>query len=296
MIHSYCKRSDSSHAVFSVVIPSWNNLELLKLCIRSIRENATFSHQVIVHVNEGTDGTLDWIIGQQDIDYTYSQQNVGVCFALNAARSIVATDYLLFLNDDMYLCPGWDTALQEEVRTAGNQPFFLSATVIEPVASSICAIGADYGRDVASFQEQRLLDTFMDHKKSDWAGATWPPNLLPVKLWDLVGGYSIEFSPGLYSDPDFSLKLWKAGVRYFKGVSNSRAYHFGSTSVKRKKMNHGYHKFIQKWGFSSSFLTNKMLKRGLLFKGPMPDVRLDGPQRILQWFKRTRSAMKYRGI
>ena len=292
MIKSYCKRSDYDNAVFSIVIPSWNNLELLRLCIRSIRENSSFTHQVIVHVNEGSDGTLDWVIAQLDIDYTYSPQNVGVCFALNAARSIVATDYFLFLNDDMYLCPGWDSALMDEVRAAGGQHFFLSATVIEPMASSICAIGADYGRDISSFQEQRLLDTFMDLKKDDWAGSTWPPNLLPVKLWDLVGGYSIEFSPGLYSDPDFSMKLWKAGVRYFKGVSKSRAYHFGSTSVKRKKMNNGYHKFIRKWGFSSSFLTNKMLTRGQQFTGPMPEVKMNRQQVILQWFKRIASAIK----
>jgi len=41
----------------SVVIPTWNNLDMLKLCLRSVREHSELSHQVVVHVNEGTDGT-----------------------------------------------------------------------------------------------------------------------------------------------------------------------------------------------------------------------------------------------
>ena len=40
---------------------------------------------------------------------------------------------------------------------------------------------------------------------------------MPVELWDLVGGLSTEYSPGMYSDPDFSKKIYEAGVRIFKG-------------------------------------------------------------------------------
>lgn len=45
--------------VFSILIPTWNNLDLLQLCIESIKKNSAFSHQIIVHINEGIDGTLD---------------------------------------------------------------------------------------------------------------------------------------------------------------------------------------------------------------------------------------------
>ena len=31
-------------------------------------------------------------------------------------------------------------------------------------------------------------------------GATIPPNIVHRDIWDLVGGYSIEYSPGMYSD------------------------------------------------------------------------------------------------
>ena len=108
-------------------------------------------------------------------------------------------------------------------------------------------------------------------KKNDWTGATWPPNLVPKKLWNLVGGYSTEFSPGMYSDPDFSMKLWNAGVRNFKGVSKSRVYHFMSKSTKKinfKKFD-GRRIFFRKWGVSSNVFTTHYLKRGRNWSGPL---------------------------
>src|SRR4051812_48643798 len=82
--------------IFSIIIPSWNNLPYLQLCIESIRKNSTYKHQLIVHVNEGNDGTLEWVKQQTDVDYTRSAENIGVCYALNTARSLLDTDYLLY--------------------------------------------------------------------------------------------------------------------------------------------------------------------------------------------------------
>src|SRR5258706_28991 len=258
------KRSSIKDCVFSIVIPSWNNLPYLKLCIESIRKNSTFCHQIIVHLNEGNDGSLEWVKQQPDIDYVHSDKNIGVCYALNSCRSLVQTSYLLFLNDDMYVCPKWDKHLKDEIDRINSPYFFLSSTAIEPVFSSNCAIQKDYGQSIETFNENQLLSEFDSLPKKDWLGATWPPNVVHVSVWDLAGGYSPEFSPGLYSDPDFSMKLWNMGVRLFKGVSKSRVYHFGSKSVSRVKKNTGYYKFIAKWGMTSSTLT-RYLHRGEIF-------------------------------
>ena len=47
--------------MFSIIIPTYNNLEYLKLCLKSIKKNSKFNHEIIIHVNEGTDGTLDYL-------------------------------------------------------------------------------------------------------------------------------------------------------------------------------------------------------------------------------------------
>jgi glycosyltransferase involved in cell wall biosynthesis len=280
------RRTHSTNAVFSIIIPTWNNLPLLQLCIESIRKNSQYRHQIILHINEGKDGTVEWVNNQPDIDYTYSRRNIGVCYALNAARGLMTTDYLLYLNDDMYVCPGWDRALHEEISEIGHNNFFISATAIEPVPQSNCSISGDYGATAKDFNEEKLLMEYNKLPMPDWQGATWPPNIVHKDVWDLVGGYSVEFSPGMYSDPDFSMKLWQLGVRLFKGISKSRVYHFGSASTKRIRKNKGYYRFISKWGMTSSTLTKYYLRRGQPFDGLLKEPELSIGVKTKNLFKR----------
>jgi len=270
-IITHTQRTDTENCIFSILIPSWNNLPYLQLCIESIRKNSYHKHQVIVHVNEGKDGSLEWIKQQADIDYVHSSNNIGICYALNGCRELVKTSYIVYMNDDMYACPGWDEHLQTEIEAIGHPYFFLSATAIEPVSSGNCAIEYNFGTGIESFNETTLLQQFDQLKMQDWQGATWPPNVVHISVWDMVGGYSTEFSPGMYSDPDFSMKLWKMGIRLFKGVSKSRVYHFGSKSVNRMIKNPGYYTFISKWGYTSSTLTKLYLRRGQPFDGALPE-------------------------
>jgi len=260
---------------FSIIIPTWNNLEYLKLCINSIRNNSHFKHQIIVHVNEGNDGTVEWLTDQADIDYTHSTENIGICYALNIARSLLATDYFVYMNDDMYVCPNWDKFLSDEIESIDHNYFFLSSTMIEPSTTNPSAIEYNCGSSIETFEEEKLLSKFEELKIDNWSGATWPPNIVHKDIWDLVGGYSIEFSPGMYSDPDFSMKLWKLGVRIFIGVSKSRVYHFAAKTTKRISKNNGYYMFIDKWGMSSKTFTDKYLLRGKLFGGELQNPNIE---------------------
>ena len=246
---------------FSILIPTWNNLPFLKLCVASIRRNSAAQHQIIIHVNDGSDGTLEWV-RSEGLDYTHTDSNVGVCLAVNMMRTKVKTDYLFYLNDDMYLLPGWDTALSDEVNRLPDNRFFLSGTMIQPHKSLDVGILANYGDTIESFDEERLLREYMSYPLEDWRGATWPPNLVHRDIWDLVGGYSIEYTPGMYSDPDFSAKLYMAGVRHFKGLSACRAYHFETKSTGRVRRNEGHIQFLLKWGISNSIFRRQYTRLG----------------------------------
>lgn len=280
------KRSEIAGARFSIIIPTWNNLELLQLCVASIKKNSRYQHQVIVHINEGVDGTLDWVKAQPDLDYSYSAENIGVCYALNISRPLMSTPYLVYLNDDMYVCPGWDEALWDEIQKLDHNYFFLSGTAIEARPQSNCSIRGDFGTDPTSFREKELLGKYADIPMGDWQGSTWPPNVVHRDIWDLAGGYSIEFSPGMYSDPDFSMKLWQIGVRLFKGVSSSRVYHFGSKTTKKLKKSRGYYRFISKWGITSSTFGRYYLHRGEPFAGPLKEPVIGMGVRLKNLYKR----------
>ena len=112
---SYVDKAVPNGALFSILIPNWNNLEMLKLCIESIRKNSSFTHQIIIHVNDGSDGTLEWL-KTQEFSYSLSAENVGVCYAMNAMASLARTEYLLYINDDMYVCPLWDKVLYAQIK------------------------------------------------------------------------------------------------------------------------------------------------------------------------------------
>ena len=121
------KKDVNDKDLFSIFIPTWNNLPFLKLCVESIRKNSTYRHQIIVHVNDGSDGTLEWV-KEQGLDYTHSAENVGVCLAMNMMRSKVKTDYICFINDDMYALPHWDDRLYDEIKSLPDNRFFLDNT------------------------------------------------------------------------------------------------------------------------------------------------------------------------
>jgi glycosyltransferase involved in cell wall biosynthesis len=277
--------------MFSILIPTWNNLELLKLCVRSIRQNSAFPHQIIVHVNDGSDGTLDWV-RSQDITHTHSPENIGICLAVNEAAMHATCDYIVYLNDDMYCCPGWDTALVERMQDIDTDLFMLSGTMIEPRdTGNPCVLVKDYGRDPEDFAEQQLLADLPGHRKADWYGATWPPTLVTAKWWFKVGGYSSEFSPGMSSDNDFSMKLWHAGCRIFIGVGASLVYHFQCKSTGKVKKNDGGRQFLHKWGLRQSVFDRYFLRRGT----PAQDLHLPEPEdtREFRW-QMLRSSLKRR--
>ena len=246
---------------FSILIPTWNNLPFLKLCVQSIRRNSSFQHQIIVHVNDGSDGTLQWV-KEEGLDYTVTQQNVGVCIAMNMMRTKVKTDYIYFVNDDMYLLPGWDVALMAEIESIGDNRFYLSSTMIQPHDRNDVGICADYGDSIETFREQELLAEYKQYPRCDWQGATRPPSLVHRDIWDYVGGYSIELSPGMYSDPDFTAKLLYIGVAYLKGLGDSRVYHFETKTTGRVKRNDGNTQFLLKWGISNSVMRRYITRQG----------------------------------
>jgi len=287
-------RTRPENKLFSILMPTWNNLPYLKLSLESLRKNSSFPHQFIVAVNEGTDGSLCWISEQPDIDYIHAPYNIGICCALNACRKLIRTEYIVYANDDMYFLPGWDLSLKEEIDRIGHKSFMLSATMIEPPPGGrdVCRVPADYGVDVDGFREKELLNDYQGLKRTDWSGSLWPPNIVHIDLWDLVGGLSLEFSPGMYSDPDLTKKLWEVGVRTFIGKGDSLVYHFGCKTTGRIKRNDGRKTFLMKWGVSSKTFTANHLRMGQKARPVLLDESLSLGERWLQRLKRLAVCLK----
>ena len=115
--------------MFSIIIPTFNNLNYLKLCISSIKKNSKYNHQIIPHINIGNDGTKEFI-ESLNIEFTYTDYNSGICEGMNKASKKAKHDYILYAHDDFYFCPGWDEALNNEVKSINHKNFYLSAIMM----------------------------------------------------------------------------------------------------------------------------------------------------------------------
>lgn len=259
--------------MFSILIPSWNNLPYLKLCVDSIRRHSAFDHEIIVHVNEGSDGTLEWV-RSEGIRHTRSEGNVGVCLALNDVARLATRDWILFLNDDMFCTPGWDVAFEASLRTLGHSSAYLSSVLIEPTDTGNANVtAANFGTGPDNFDEAGLLAYTAKMKAADRHGVALQPMLVSRQLWHTVGGYSIEFGPGMSSDDDFLMKLWLVGCRVFRSVGASRIYHFGCKSTGRIRRNRGGREFLMKWGISQRDFTQGYVRQtASAAPGTLPNV------------------------
>ena len=267
--------------MFSILIPTFNNLEYLKFCIRSIKKNSKYTNQIIPHVNIGNDGTIDFL-KHENIDYSYTEYNSGICEGINKAAKLAKYNYLLYAHDDFYFTPNWDQILKNEVNKIGHNNFYLSGTMMNEGQ-----IKFNCGNTPGDFNEDKFLNNYRNYNYYDFQGSTWAPSLVHRDVWNKVGGLSEEFFPGTGSDPDFNMKLWKIGIRIYKGINDFKVYHFGST-VLRKKLNKisknkygstGAKIFLIKWG-----ITIKFFKKFYLRSDSKYENILESPKKNLDYY------------
>ena len=119
---------------------------------------------------------------------------------------------------DEIICPSWSYIATAE------------AAAILGINIIFCDV------DLDTFNEDKLLSKYKNINFYDHQGTHFAPHLVSKKMWDKVGGFSEEFNPGIGSDPDFNMKLWREGVRIFKGLNDFKVYHFGSLTTRKKKI------------------------------------------------------------
>ncbi len=263
----------------SIIIPTVNNCNYLKLCIKSINQNSFYKHEIIVHINGVDLATENYLIDKK-IKYTNTEFNIGLCSGVNLAAQKSTTNYIIYSHDDMYYLPNWDYYLFNEVEKISHLNFYLSSTNISHYPKNkdiINHIHFDAGSKLENFKENLLLSNFNKLDFYDMQGSHWAPHIIHKKIWDKIGGFSEEFNPGFGSDPDLNMKLWKQGVRIFKAVNKSRVYHFGSLTTRKNKeikKNDGKKTFLLKWKISMDYFVKYYLKRGEKFISPLEEHKI----------------------
>ena len=255
----------------SILIPTYNNINYLKLLCKSLKENSNFQHQLIFHINDGSDGSLEFI-KKENYLYTHSKDNIGLCSSIKEASKLIKNDYVLYTHDDMYFCKDWDIFLKNEINKMQNKFFYLSGASVSYKDSYI---HYDCGKSYENFNIKKFNDFCLVDNSPDYKASHYAPHVVHKDLWNKVDGFSLDFDPGDGSDPDFCMKLWLEDVRIFKCVSKFKVYHFGSVTTRKKnvKLNKGTKKFLLKYGFNPKFFRKYYLKSDgvLKYAGPITE-------------------------
>jgi GT2 family glycosyltransferase len=214
--------SEITMPLVSIVIPTYNHLDLLKACITSIKTYTDLvSCEVIIVANGCTDGTADYLKSLPAPFRSISfSQPLGYTKATNEGIKVATGKYVLLLNNDIILLP-------------------------QPKNSWIEQLLAPFNRDkVGITGPVKFHWNCGDTERR--AIAFWCA-MIPRSLFDQLGLLDEIFSPGMGEDGDFSIKAEEAGYKlvqipidsseeFGKGIPNQvfPVYHKGSGTFSDK--------------------------------------------------------------
>lgn len=241
----------------SFIILSYNLLEYLTICIKSIRQMVPESAREIVVVDNGSeDGSIEWLKEQSDVVLVENGENLGFPKGCNVGiRVAKAENDIFLLNNDTLMT---DNALfwlrmglyeSEKVGCTGSVSNYCGN--LQRVAEHI--------NDVNALRKYGLLNNVpKEHPYEEKLFLIGFALLIKRSVFNEVGFLDERFTPGNYEDNDYGLRVLEAG---YKNVlcKNSFIIHFGSRTFVKAKYNYSdimqvnALKFKEKWGIEPRY-------------------------------------------
>lgn len=272
----------------SFCISTYNNLNYLKIAVKSVRDNSYFSDApFIIHAENCTDGTNEWLadnIGKYRLTVYIdkNEQALGIGGGMNFCASKVITDYIMFLHSDFYVTKDWDLACYEEIKKH-KDPTMVFSHRVEPdmfgsaqragtVIVPKDAFGAYYNDfDAPAFDE--FAKEFIELNDFTIPKAEGVSGLIKKQDWDIVGGNDPIFAPTSWEDMDLFLRMLYEGYKFVL-TSKSLVWHFGARGSHRLEENSGKtserqresefknaQNWLKKWGKMPQFDQYGMIKK-----------------------------------
>src|SRR4051794_199713 len=119
----------------SIVIPTFNNLDLTVGCLDAIRRTTTETEREVIVVDNGSnDGTREWLARQPDVQAILNEENRGFAKACNQGADAARGEAVLFLNNDTIPHDGWLEALvaplaDPQVGVVGTKLLYADGTI-----------------------------------------------------------------------------------------------------------------------------------------------------------------------
>ncbi len=202
----------------TVVIPTCNNLALLRECLRSVRklDYPADRLEVLVVDNGSSDGTC----GAVDALSTNTrcirmEGNIGFAAACNHGAAEASSEYIAFLNDDALADPHWLQGLFEGLDAGDEGTVCAASTILSRDGSEIEYNGAS----------SNLFGVGRPRSVWGWPDAPQPPTAGSPLLFASGGAMLIHrrtfldsggFDPNFFAyfeDVDLGWRLWVLGYK-----------------------------------------------------------------------------------
>jgi glycosyltransferase involved in cell wall biosynthesis/GT2 family glycosyltransferase/ADP-heptose:LPS heptosyltransferase len=284
-----CSAAKSSLEV-SIIIPVLNNLQLTQQCLQYIWENTLpGSFEVIVIDNGSNDGT-DQFLRQEEkagrIRLISNKENLGFAKASNQGAKIAQGEYLIFLNNDTKVQPGW---LEELINCAQKDEDIavVGAKLLYP-DDTIQHAGVVFNDDKKVYHVYKNFakDHPAVNKEREFQAVTAACMLIKRDIFFSVGLFNERYRNGL-EDLDLCFKVREQG---YKIVYNPQSvvYHYESKTPGRfegeaancqlflsrwyNKIISDMRKYYQEDGITLEVLQKAANKRTLLFNDENKNV------------------------
>ena len=198
----------------SIIIPVFNQLEYTHACLASLQTvEEQMRFEVIIVDDCSTDRTAEVLPQLHGITYLRNERNSGFVTSCNCGAEKARGKYLVLLNNDTLVKPGWLTALLDtfieelDAGIVGSKLLYPDGRLQE--AGGIIwrdASGWNYGKfDDPEKPEYNYL------REVDYCSAA--ALMVPKALFESVGGFDSRYAPGYYEDTDLAFKVRRAGYK-----------------------------------------------------------------------------------
>jgi GT2 family glycosyltransferase len=238
----------------SIVIPVYNKYQYTFHCLKSIHDHGSRLPFEIIVVNDcSSDKTLDMLNGIKGITIINNEKNLGFIRSCNAGGEAARGEYLVLLNNDTEVRPGWLEALHQtftdfpDAGMVGARLVFANG-MLQEAGGIVWRDGSawNYGRggdpNTPEYSYCRQVDYC--------SGACL---MLPLADYQGYGGFDTLYLPAYYEDTDLAFKVRQAGKKvyyqpgatiiHFEGITSGTDT--GSGIKQYQQINHG--KFFERW-------------------------------------------------
>ncbi|MFN3964719.1 MAG: glycosyltransferase [Silanimonas lenta] len=215
----------------SIVIPVHGKLDFTLACLRSlIAAGLGDEAEVIVVDDASPDASGEVLPRIPGLRYHRNRENLGFVGSCNAGAALARGDYLVFLNNDTTVRPGWLTALlatfeqHPDTGLAGALLVYPDGRLQESGGIVFSdGSGWNYGR----FEDPRHpAYTFV--READYCSGA--AIALPRALFERLGGFDERYAPAYYEDTDLAMKVREAGLKVRVQPAAVVVHHEGVTA------------------------------------------------------------------